>query len=150
MKKFILVLIALILLGCLGVGGYYLWSSGLLGFRSSVGEETSTGLEEPTSQPQPEIVEVTIEADEYSFSPSTITVLKGARVRLTLENKGSVSHNYVVNELNLDTGLVAPGSSQTVEFEAPRDDLPAILTYQSYCSVPGHKEAGMIGTINIQ
>lgn len=152
MKKLVL---ALILIAVLGGGGYYLWDSDLyrsflpgLGDQST--EKSSTGEEEPSSEPELGIVKVTVEGKAYSFTPSTITVSEGDKVRLTFKNTGSVSHDFVIDELDVNTGLVSPGSSITVEFDAPRDDLNVVLSYEFYCSVPGHKEAGMKGTLVVE
>ena len=153
MKKLVL---ALILIAVLGGGGYYLWDSdlyrsflpGFLGGQPA--EKSSTGEEEPSSEPESDIVKVTVEGKAYSFTPSTITVSEGDKVRLTFKNTGSVSHDFVIDELDVNTGLVSPGSSITVEFDAPRDDLNVVLSYEFYCSVPGHKEAGMKGTLVVE
>ncbi|NIT03593.1 hypothetical protein GTO10_01495 [Candidatus Saccharibacteria bacterium] len=155
-KIFWILLIILVLIG----GGYYLWRQGFLDpYLGSYlpspqyelqKEETSTPTqvgEEETITPGVEVTEVTVEAEEFSFTPSTLTFSKGSRVRLTLKNEGSVSHDFVIDELNVNTTLVSPGSSLTVEFDVPRDDLMVLVTYEFYCSVPGHREAGMVGTL---
>lgn len=92
--------------------------------------------------------EFIVNGNEFSFSPSTITVRRGERVKLAFKNVGSITHTYTIEKLNLDTGLVSPGSSKTLEFNAPANG--GVLTFQSICTVPGHKEAGMVGTLKVE
>ena len=91
------------------------------------------------------VVEVTVEAKEFSFTPSKLTVDVGTKVRLTLENGGSVSHDFVVDELDVEMTLVSPGQSQTIEFTLERAGI-----YEFDCSIPGHEEAGMTGTLTVK
>ena len=91
------------------------------------------------------VTEATVEGSEYSFSPKTITVKKGATVKLTFKNIGNTIHTWTIDELDLDTGSILPGSSKTIEFDAVEAG-----TYEIYCSVSGHKESGMVGTLKIE
>lgn len=85
--------------------------------------------------------------DMMKFEPATITVKSGTPVRLTITNDGALEHNWVVD--NLDGGKAQvdakPKASATGEFTPT-----ASGTYEFYCSVPGHREAGMKGTLVIQ
>jgi uncharacterized cupredoxin-like copper-binding protein len=82
-------------------------------------------------------------ADTLKFEPAMITVKSGTPVRLTVENTGALEHDWVVD------GLVQvhskPNSTASGEFTPT---VPG--TYEFYCSVPGHREAGMKGTLNVQ
>lgn len=104
-------------------------------------QEETQGTVEPKT-------EVTIEGGEYYFSPSLITVAKGKKITVTFKNVGSIAHTYTINELNLDTGLVNPGDSKTLEFDAP--DATGSITFESICTVFGHKELGMRGTLKVE
>lgn len=97
---------------------------------------------------EPAVVKKTIEGDEFSFSPSSFSIPVGARVELTFRNIGSAPHNFVVDELALATKTIGGGKTDTITFTAPTS--PSTITYSSYCSVPGHREAGMEGTIVIE
>ncbi|MCC6178351.1 MAG: cupredoxin domain-containing protein [Chloroflexi bacterium] len=85
--------------------------------------------------------------DMLKFEPATITVKQGIPVRLTLTSTGALEHDWVVD--NLDGKKVrvhaAPRASATVEFTPM-----AAGTYEFYCSIPGHREAGMKGTLVVQ
>ena len=86
-------------------------------------------------------------SDMMKFEAATITVKSATPVRLTLTNDGALEHNWVVD--NLDGRKVQvdakPKASATGEFTPT-----ASGTYEFYCSVPGHREAGMKGTLVIQ
>ncbi len=150
-KYLLIILIILVLAG----GGYYLWNSGLVDFSAlmdggETNEETTESEEADDEEEQPsvskvEVVEVTVEAKEFSFTPSKLTVDVGTKVRLTLENGGSVSHDFVVDELDVEMTLVSPGQSQTIEFTLERAGI-----YEFDCSIPGHEEAGMTGTLTVK
>ena len=82
--------------------------------------------------------EVTITAHDIYFDPSEVHV-KAGKVKFNLPNEGAAEHDFSIDELDVQVNLPA-GTTQTVEV-----DLPA-GTYQYYCNIPGHKEAGMVGT----
>ncbi len=87
---------------------------------------------------------VTVTATEFKFDPATITVKTGDKVTLTLVNKGTVDHTYVQPDLNINLKAAA-GQSASTTFTATKAG-----SYPVVCDVPGHKEAGMTGTIVVQ
>ena len=106
----------------------------------------------PTTPPPgtsaPIVVKLTVEGDEFSFSPKKISVKKGVQVELTFKNIGKAPHNFIVDELSIATKTIGAGKTDTVIFTAP--DNTGTITYASYCSVPGHRAAGMEGTIVVE
>jgi plastocyanin len=69
-------------------------------------------------------VEITVGTDagaELKFDPAELTVQAGADVRVTFENRASVPHNLTFQApISVATSMVvAPGTSETVEFKAP-------------------------------
>jgi uncharacterized cupredoxin-like copper-binding protein len=91
------------------------------------------------------VQKVTVVAKEFSYTPSKITVKAGQPVQLVLDNKGVIEHDFVVDKFKVKTGVIQPGKTGTVTF-TPN----AKGTFEFYCSVPGHKEAGMKGTLVVQ
>jgi plastocyanin len=90
---------------------------------------------------------VEVKATDMRFEPTTVTVKSGTPVRLTLTNDGALDHDWVVDNVDGRKVQVDAKSkaSATVEF------TPAASgTYEFYCSVPGHREAGMKGTLVVQ
>ena len=92
-----------------------------------------------------EVQEISIEAKEFSYSKESITVKKGQKVRLTLVNKGRMSHDFVVEGTNVSTKLSGPGESVTTEFT-----INEAGTYTFYCSVGNHRAMGMEGTLIVE
>ncbi|MBI4494672.1 MAG: nitrite reductase, copper-containing [Chloroflexi bacterium] len=85
--------------------------------------------------------EVRMQATEWKYSPLTVQLPVGHPVTLVLENKGTVEHDLHMDAIGVR--LVArPGQTaqQTRTF-----DKPGTYTYE--CTLPGHKEAGMKGTV---
>ncbi|MFY9458096.1 MAG: plastocyanin/azurin family copper-binding protein, partial [Candidatus Spechtbacterales bacterium] len=95
-----------------------------------------------------QVLKFVIEGDEFSFLPQNITVPRGATVELTFKNIGRVPHNYIIDELGIATKTIGGGKTDVVTFTAP--NTPGVIDYASYCSIPGHREAGMEGTIEIK
>jgi uncharacterized cupredoxin-like copper-binding protein len=82
--------------------------------------------------------------DQMRFEPATLTVRANAPVTLTLDNSGAaLIHDFVID--NAGGGSVKieaqPHSRASGEFTLPAG------TYQFYCAQPGHREAGMVGTL---
>jgi Cu+-exporting ATPase len=86
--------------------------------------------------------QVAIVARDIAFEPSSIEVPAGSFVVITLRNEDPVFHDLMVEGLaNVD---VAARPGQTADIRV-RFDRPG--TYRFVCTVPGHAEAGMIGTL---
>lgn len=101
---------------------------------------------EPTSVEgdESQVREITIEAEEYSFSTEGISVKKGEKVRLTLVNNGRMSHDFVVDDTDIAASLAGPGKSVSVEFT-----IEEAGSYTFYCSVGNHRAMGMEGTLEV-
>ncbi len=87
---------------------------------------------------------INIDASEFSFSQSSIKVKKGERVVIRFTNKGKAPHDFVIDELGVKSSLLSSGKSEDVEFIPQKTGK-----FKFYCSVPGHREAGMEGIIEI-
>jgi uncharacterized cupredoxin-like copper-binding protein len=69
---------------------------------------------------------------------------KAGEITLKLTNDSPVPHNIAVDG--------ADGQSDTIQDGATAEltvNLPA-GTYQYYCAVPGHRQAGMVGTLTVK
>jgi uncharacterized cupredoxin-like copper-binding protein len=78
------------------------------------------------------------------FKPSSIEVRAGQPVELTLRNTGAIPHDFTLSE----------GVSKRVKIEADGGETARATftverpgTYTFICSVGGHAEAGMRGTV---
>jgi len=63
------------------------------------------------------IVEVRTVLQNYQYNPDTITVKKGARVRLTIENRDNVVHGLHLPQFGI-VDSQRPNGVKTVEFTA--------------------------------
>ncbi len=144
-----LVIIAIVILALVGGGLYFLSQRKNQSPEPIVTNPVESPIESPTATAssvatgKTKLVQIT--AKEYSFLPSKVTVNKGDHVKLTLKNSGSFPHNLVIDELGVSTKTIASGQSDTVEF-TPTD--AGSFTY--VCSVPGHKDKGMVGTLTVK
>jgi nitrite reductase (NO-forming) len=86
---------------------------------------------------------VTISASEFKFSPTSIQVPIGQKVTFSLQNTGVVEHDFSIAGTDFKVSA-RPGETATGEFTF---DKPG--TFDFYCSVPGHKDAGMRGTLTV-
>ena len=87
---------------------------------------------------------VSLEARDLSFSPTALEAPAHQPFDLTLHNAGVIVHNVTIDAADLQL-VVSPGRTGTkvVEGLAPG-------TYPFYCSVSGHREAGMTGTLTVR
>lgn len=85
--------------------------------------------------------ELRLSASEFAFDQPTLRVDPGQRVHLSLQNRGVIQHNVHVegSSASLEAN---PGQTIRGDFTF---DTPG--TYEFFCSIPGHKEAGMTGKL---
>ncbi|HSB90257.1 MAG TPA: cupredoxin domain-containing protein [Anaerolineales bacterium] len=115
----------------------------------------------------PPVQELSLTAADFSFTPNTLEVTAGVPVRLTMMNEGTLEHDFSILEMPMETMAAtsvpmeghdmtamgeqaqlhmaaAVGMSNTIEFTPTKPG-----TYEFFCTVPGHKEAGMVGTMTV-
>ncbi len=83
---------------------------------------------------------IDLEAFDLGFTPGAIEVEAPGRYAVTLKNIGVIPHDVTFPD-GTTTGPVDAGASATVEVDVPAAGLTFI------CSIPGHAQAGMQGTI---
>src|SRR5438067_5597070 len=93
----------------------------------------------PSSVP----VSVSIAASEFKFSPNSIQVAVGQKVTLTLQNNGVVEHDVTIPTAGFSL-LARAGQTATGDFTF---DKPGVFDF--FCSIPGHKDAGMKGSLTV-
>jgi len=80
---------------------------------------------------------------QLKFDPAELSAPAGD-ITLDLTNDSAVPHNIAVDG--------AEGVSDTIQDGGTAEltvNLPA-GTYEYYCDVPGHRQAGMVGTLTVQ
>jgi uncharacterized cupredoxin-like copper-binding protein len=85
-------------------------------------------------------VAVDVVSQDIFFEPSEVTIPANTDVTVNLPNEGAAPHNFSIDALGIDVDM-APGATEQVVINAPAGE------YEFYCNVPGHKEAGMVGTL---
>jgi uncharacterized cupredoxin-like copper-binding protein len=95
-------------------------------------------------------LEVKVVATDLKFTPPTIQAKVGQPIKIILENKGAIEHDIHFPTLKADKPVAnlktVAKSGQTATFEFTPT---AKGSYEYICTIPGHKEAGMKGTINV-
>jgi uncharacterized cupredoxin-like copper-binding protein len=85
---------------------------------------------------------VTVVSHDIFFDPKELTIPADTDVMVSLPNEGVTLHNFSIDALNIDVDI-QPGATEEVVINAPAG------TYEYYCNVPGHKAAGMVGTLTV-
>ncbi len=85
---------------------------------------------------------ITIEAFDLGYTPTAIEVPAPGAITLDLHNAGAIQHDLTFPD-GTSTGLVDAGADGTVTFDVPAGGI------DFWCSLPGHKEAGMKGRIRV-
>lgn len=118
----------------------------------------------PSNKP----VEITIEAAGMGYQPNQIEVTAGQPVKLTFRNNDITDHDFSILEIPMATVMATEepmvghdmsnvaeepelhtaalmGTTSTIEFTPTKPG-----TYEFFCTVAGHKEAGMVGTLIVK
>ena len=82
---------------------------------------------------------------EFAFIPAELTIPVGEEAVIVFKNLGTVDHNLESDDLGISTGTIRIGGERTATF-TPR----STGEFELVCSIPGHPEAGMIGSIVVQ
>ncbi len=109
--------------------------------------------------------EVTVEETDFLFSPDTITVPLGKPVTLTITNGGVVEHDFGIQQIGVSDVSMGHEEGMSHDMGAMELDLHVATQpnsvstitftpteageYEFFCSVPGHKEAGMMGKLTV-
>lgn|SRR5690606_19442484 len=93
------------------------------------------------SAPQAERNEVLL--GDFYFEPAELEVQSGQEVTLRLRNVGATIHNFRIDEFQVDQDVEA-GRDETITFTPDQAG-----TFRIICDIPGHVEAGMVGTLRV-
>lgn len=91
-----------------------------------------------------QLTEFTVESNGLNFSPKELKVKKGDKVKITYKNNRG-KHNLRVDGYNVGTEQIEAGQTASFEFIADKAG-----TFEYFCSVPGHREAGMKGSLIVE
>jgi len=126
-------------------------AAGVAGSQVLANQGTATPPASPSASPSSSPsaspasgTEVQIYTEDIKFDPKELTIPANTDVKIKVTNKGVLQHDFHVDKLNITSKLLNGGESDTVTINAPAG------TYEFWCTVPGHKEAGMVGTLTVK
>jgi len=110
---------------------------------------------------------IDLEMKDFAFVPARLTVKAGDVIHFNAENTTNNIHDFTIDKVDADLYIVAlPGDGEHAHMDDAMADVHFAFTeagkgaiqvrihepgeYVYYCSVPGHREAGMEGTIIVE
>jgi uncharacterized cupredoxin-like copper-binding protein len=112
----------------------------------------------------PDRVPLQVVTQNFRFTPAALELRANQAVRFTLRDPDTVEHDFQVDGLTVMAGAMpadhvheagsvpvgfhvhaAAGASTTLTFTPTTRG-----TYTAYCTVPGHREAGMVATVTVR
>jgi uncharacterized cupredoxin-like copper-binding protein len=120
-------------------------SSATVAPTTSASTSTTPGQSTGSTAPVAQTVDVTTDpSGQLAFTQKTLKA-KAGTIKFVLRNDSSLRHNLTIQGNGVTVGPSATISGGTT-------DLVATLkpgTYEFYCAIPGHKDAGMHGTLTV-
>jgi uncharacterized cupredoxin-like copper-binding protein len=105
---------------------------------------SASPMASPGASPAAGGATVQLAAVDINWEPKTLTLPANTDAEIVITNNGVLGHDFAIDELKILTDEIPSGQQITVPINAPAG------TYEFYCAVPGHKEAGMVGTLTVQ
>lgn len=85
---------------------------------------------------------VNLEAGEFFFKPKELTIPANVPITFAVKDVGKLPHNFSIDALKVSI-YMKPDETGHVTVTAPKG------SYEYYCDLPGHKAAGMFGTLTV-
>jgi uncharacterized cupredoxin-like copper-binding protein/Mg-chelatase subunit ChlD len=85
---------------------------------------------------------LTLQLHDIYYDPKTLEIPANTDVTIELRNEGVTLHNFTVAALGISVDVAAGETGEAV-VNAPAG------TYEFNCEQPGHREAGMVGTLTV-
>jgi uncharacterized cupredoxin-like copper-binding protein len=104
------------------------------------GDDSGAAYQEPTG---PAVKTLNVRSGNVWFKPTELETPPGI-VRIDLRNEESGVHDLVINGIaGFQLEVSGEGSEASGKVKLSKKE------YEFYCTIPGHKEAGMKGTITV-
>ena len=103
---------------------------------------------------------IQVKLSDFAITPNQFTVSTDTEVAISVTNNGIVEHDFNIMKFGVDIGEkfddedrgniiweleVQPGEAETKTFTVPEQSG----IYQVVCAMPGHLQAGMLGTLEV-
>lgn len=135
----------------------------LVGVGAFAGGERAIAVSAPSQQtPENVYIHLGNAAGELTFEPNQLEFTAGKRYKLVLGNPSNQKHYFTAKDFadviwsqKVDAGNVEiKGAIHELELRPGAEAEWVFVpqkpgTYELHCSIPGHSEAGMVGTITI-
>jgi outer membrane protein assembly factor BamB len=86
---------------------------------------------------------INVSTIDINFDPKELSIPADTDVTITVTNEGMLQHDFVIENTDFATELLDSGNTFDLVVNLPAG------TYTYFCSVPGHREAGMQGTLTV-
>lgn len=118
-------------------------AAGSRGFSKESTPTPGTPGATPSASPSATMT-IEVHTVDIAFEPKELTIPANTDVTVKIVNDGALQHDFAIDELDIVSDLLSSGDSTTVTINA------APGTYEYYCTVTGHREAGMVGTLTVE
>jgi plastocyanin len=121
---------------------------------TSSGPYEASGSEKSEGEAEPEAaakgpggtVELAADESELKFDTTELTSKPG-KVTIDFNNPSTIPHNVEIED---ESGKVLGGTETIAASEESASVELAAGTYTFFCSIPGHRQAGMEGTLTVK
>lgn len=138
-------LVGFIVLLLIGGAAYFVFKPTAQAPAPQIAEPTSTTQPSSGTSQSAMMEKITVSATDFAFTPSTLTLKKGVEVTIVFTNNGKYPHNLSIAELGVATKTIQPGQEDTLAFTPDKTG-----TFSFTCTVPGHADRGMTGTVTVE
>lgn len=99
----------------------------------------------PMASPAADNTEITVLAEDIKFDKTELRIPANTDVKITLKNEGMLDHDLRIDEFDFQIGdPMGSGEEETKTLNAEKGE------YDYYCTVPGHRAAGMEGKLIVE
>src|SRR5688500_5792052 len=129
-------------------------------FLAGCGASASAPRRAAPLSPSPDALVVPVRTTDFAFDPPVLRMPAGRLVRMELTNVGKLEHDVMLHDLPVRGVRMPPGQHLHGDYVAAHASTDRVAwvefipsaagTYQVSCSVLGHREAGMIGTLIVE
>lgn len=146
-KNIIMVIIFVFLIGVVYFGSQMLNQSS---FNTSPSTDSQNSNQQlpigggPGNADNQQVRTFDVEGKPFEFTPKEIKVKKGDMVVINFTNTEGF-HDWVIDEFNARTKQIPAGQTETIQFVADKTG-----TFEYYCSVPTHRQKGMVGKLIVE
>ncbi|CAN5810663.1 hypothetical protein BH20CHL2_BH20CHL2_12340 [soil metagenome] len=98
----------------------------------------------PMASPEASGTSLTVIGIDIAYEQEELTIPADTDIEITFVNEGALEHNFVVEDSEFATEVLAGGEEETITVNLTAGE------YIYFCSVPGHRAAGMEGTLTVE